>query len=101
MVVHELCIACERFAALIASRAPPCAGTASEQACPHHCCFRCWRSTDSLARAVAQKPSESLGQTAFVEHRPHGNTAIQSRRAPKSRPTVNTKSTFVAHAHGP
>jgi len=48
--------------------------------------FAAGGSTDTLARAVAQKLSESLGQTVFVENRAGGNATIGSEALRRSAP---------------
>ena len=48
--------------------------------------FAAGGSTDTLARTVAQKLSESLGQTVFVENRAGGNATIGSDALRKSPP---------------
>jgi len=43
-------------------------------------------STDNVARTVAQKLTESLGQTVFVENRPGGNAIIGTEALQKAAP---------------
>src|SRR5687768_11950434 len=48
--------------------------------------FAAGGSTDTLARAVAQKLSDNLGQTVFVENRAGGNATIGSEALRRSSP---------------
>jgi len=87
-------------AAVVAVAAPAAAGPWPDHAVTVVVPFPAGGSTDMVARAVAQKLNEKLGQPFVVENRPGGGGSIGMGQAMRARPEIGSARSAPCFATG-